>query len=165
VRRLLGNKIALEKSCQGSLPRIMADPALVEQILRNLVLNARDAMPDGGALSLSIDAVELEEVRARGLEDIRPGPFVSLTVADTGCGMSPEVQARLFEPFFTTKGTGKAAGLGLATVHGLVKQHSGWIEVASQEGAGSRFTVFFPCAPSSVGRAEADSQSLTAITT
>jgi PAS domain S-box-containing protein len=164
LQRMLGNKITLEKNCQSEAPPIMADPALVEQILRNLVLNARDAMPNGGSVTLSTAGLLVEEGGARGHEDIRAGAFVCLTVADTGCGMSAEVQSRLFEPFFTTKGTAKAAGLGLATVHGLVKQQSGWIEVSSQEGAGSRFSVFFPCPPASA-RTEANGRWLTAATT
>jgi PAS domain S-box-containing protein len=144
--RLLGNSIKLERSCWLNLPLIMADPALIDQILRNLVLNARDAMPDGGCLTLSTAAVRVDDSHAREHEGARPGTFVCLTVSDTGCGMTPEVQARLFEPFFTTKGADKAAGLGLATVHGLVKQHAGWIEVNTQPGAGSQFAVFLPCA-------------------
>ncbi len=155
LRRLLGKGITLDKNGRGEVPPIMADPALVEQVLRNLVLNARDAMPNGGSLTLGTAAIQLEEARARGHEDFRPGMFACLTVADTGCGMSPEVQSRLFEPFFTTKGTGKAAGLGLATVQGLEKQHSGWIEVSSREGQGSCFTVFFPCAAPAPGRTTA----------
>ncbi len=148
LSRLLCPKITLEKSCWTGLPPIMADPALVEQILRQLILNARDAMPNGGTLTLSTVATLVDETYARTHEEARPGAFVCLSVADTGCGMTPEVEARLFEPFFTTKDPGKATGLGLATVHGLVRQHSGWIEVNTQPGAGSRFTVFFPCIPS-----------------
>jgi signal transduction histidine kinase len=146
--RLLGKNIRLEKMCWESLPSIKADPGLVEQILHHLVVNARDAMPNGGTLTIGTAAVRVDEARARLQEEARPGACVCLTVADTGCGMTPEVQSHLFEPFFTTKETGKAAGLGLATVHGLVKQHGGWLEVSTQSGAGSRFTVFFPCGPS-----------------
>ncbi len=149
LSRLLGKKISIETICRANLPPITADPALVEQIFRNLVLNARDAMPTGGTLTVSTTAVRVEETHGRPCEEARPGAFVCLTVADTGCGMPPEVQERLFEPFFTTKVSGGAAGLGLATVHGLVKQHSGWVEVGSNVGVGSCFTVFFPCGPSS----------------
>ncbi|HWX22997.1 MAG TPA: ATP-binding protein [Candidatus Binatia bacterium] len=148
VARLLGQKILLEKMWWTNPPSIMADPALVEQILHILVLNARDAMPNGGTLALSTAAVRVDEAHAERHEEARPGAFVCLSVSDTGCGMTPEVQARLFEPFFTTKESGKATGLGLASVHGLVKQHGGWLEVSTQAGAGSRFTVFFPCGPS-----------------
>jgi len=148
VAHLLGQNILLEKMCAEDLPPIMADAALVEQILHILVLNARDAMPDGGTLALSTAAVRVDEDRTHRHEEARAGAFVCLTVSDTGCGMTPEVQAHLFEPFFTTKEARKATGLGLATVHGLVKQHCGWVEVSTQPGAGSRFTVFFPCIPS-----------------
>jgi PAS domain S-box-containing protein len=144
--RLLGANIKLEKSCWQNLPLVMADPALIDQIFRNLLLNARDAMPDGGSVTLSTAAVRVDEAHARQNEGARPGTYVCLTVSDTGCGMTPEVEARLFEPFFTTKGSSQAAGLGLATVHGLVKQHAGWVEVCTQPGAGSQFAVFLPCA-------------------
>jgi signal transduction histidine kinase len=145
LSRLMGTKIALEKVCWSNLPQVSGDPALIVQILHNLVLNARDAMPNGGTLSITTAPIRVDDERARRNEEARPGTFVCLTVGDTGCGIPPEVQAKLFEPFFTTKTTGNA-GLGLATVHGLVKQHSGWIEVQSQPGDGSRFSVFFPTA-------------------
>ena len=146
LSRLVGDKITVEKLCWAGLPAIAADPALVEQVLHQLVLNARDAMPDGGTLTLCTAPVLIDEARARRHDEARPGAFVCLTVADSGCGMSPEILARLFEPFFTTKDPKKATGLGLATVHGLVKQQSGWIEVSTQPGGGSKFHVFFPCA-------------------
>jgi len=146
---LLGNKISLETSCRTNLPPIIADPALIDQILRNLVLNARDAMPSAGTLTLSTAAIRVDKARAACHEEARPGAFVCLTVADTGCGMTPEIESRLFEPFFTTKASARSTGLGLATVHGLVKQHAGWVEVHTQPGSGSRFAVFFPCGPSS----------------
>ena len=147
MARLVGKKISLETICRTTLPPIVADPSLLDQILHNLVLNGRDAMPEGGTLTLSTAAVRMDESQARLREDARPGAFVCLTVADTGCGMTPEIRSRLFEPFFTTKATKRASGLGLATVQGLIKQHAGWIEVHSQPGAGSKFTVFFPCGP------------------
>ena len=144
----LGKNIVLDKAYWANLPPIMADPALVQQVLRSLVVNACEAMPNGGTLTLRTAAVLVDEAHAERHEGARPGAFVCLGVSDTGCGMSPEVQARLFEPFFTTKDTAKAAGLGLATVRGLVKQHGGWLEVSSQPGAGTRLRVFFPCGPS-----------------
>jgi signal transduction histidine kinase len=144
----LGNKIVIEKLYWDNLPPIAGDPALVQQVLRALAINAGEAMPKGGTLTLSTAAVLVDEAHASLHEGARPGAFVCMGVADTGCGMSPEVQAHLFEPFFTTKGSAKAAGLGLASVHGLVKQHAGWIEVSSQPGGGTRMTVFFPCGPS-----------------
>jgi PAS domain S-box-containing protein len=146
--RLLGKNIRLEKKSWESLPAIKADPALVGQILYHLLLNARDAMPNGGTLTLGTAAIRVDEEHARSQEDARAGTWVCLTISDTGCGMTPEVLSHLFEPFFTTKETGKAAGLGLATVHGLVKQHGGWLEITTQPGAGTRVAVFFPCSPS-----------------
>ena len=145
--RLKDKKITLEKKCQPNLPPVLADQGLIELILQHLIRNAQEAMPLGGMLSLSTAAVRLDESQAqsRHQEGVHPGTYVSLMVTDTGCGMTPEVQSHLFEPFFTTKSTDKATGLGLATVHGLVKQHFGWIEVSSQPGAGSRVAVFFPC--------------------
>lgn len=147
LSRLLGKKISLEIVCRANLPPVIADPTLVEQILRNLILNARDAMPNGGSVTVSTTAIRVDDTTSHRHEEARPGGFVCLTVADSGCGISPEVQEHLFEPFFTTKTSGRATGLGLATVHGLVRQHSGWVEVQSTPGAGSRFTVFFPCGP------------------
>jgi two-component system, cell cycle sensor histidine kinase and response regulator CckA len=152
VERLIGKRIRLEKLCWGNLPSIMADPGVVLQILRILVLNALDAMPEGGLLTLSTAAVRVDAAHAASQEGGRPGAYVCLTVADTGCGMTPEVQARLFEPFFTTKAAGKGTGLGLATLQGLVRQHFGWVEVNSQHGGGSEFTVFFPCLSGSASR-------------
>ncbi|MGH7969850.1 MAG: two-component system sensor histidine kinase NtrB, partial [Limisphaerales bacterium] len=166
MARLLGKKISLETICRTSLPPIVADPSLLDQILHNLILNGRDAMQDGGTLTLSMAAVRMDESQARSREDARPGAFVCLTVADTGCGMTPEIKARLFEPFFTTKATKRASGLGLATVHGLIKQHAGWIEVNSQPGAGSKFSVFLPCgqlAVASRGQASARAHPRTAL--
>jgi two-component system cell cycle sensor histidine kinase/response regulator CckA len=145
-RRLLGKATQVTTSLRPQLPCIMADAVLIQQILHNLVTNAREAMPDGGVLSLSTAAVIVDEKHARLHRDARPGRYVALTIADTGCGMTPEVQARLFEPFFSTRSNGKASGLGLSTVHGLMQQHSGWVEVQSQPNAGSEFTIYFPCA-------------------
>ena len=147
IARLLGAKISLETICRANLPCVFADPGLIDQILDNLVLNGRDAMPDGGVLTIHAAALRIDEDYVREHEEARPGAFVCLTVADTGCGMTPEVHSRLFEPFFTTKSAGKSAGLGLATVHGLIKQHAGWVEVQTQPGGGSKFLVFFPCGP------------------
>ncbi len=152
LSRLVGDSISVEKLCWPELPPIAADPVLVEQILHHLARNARDAMPSGGTLTVATAPVTVDEIHARGHEEARTGRFVCLTVADTGCGMTAEIQDRLFEPFFTTKDPAKATGLGLATVHGLVKQHSGWVEVSSEPGHGSRFNVFFPCGGDAVLR-------------
>jgi len=142
--RLIGEDIKLECKFSPNLPRVQVDPSMMEQVLMNLVVNARDAMPKGGQLMISTDAVVIESSHTRGQSEARAGDFVCLSVRDTGCGMTPEVQARIFEPFFTTKGFGKGTGLGLATVFGIVKQHLGWIEVASEVGLGTSFRIFIP---------------------
>jgi signal transduction histidine kinase len=142
------NQIEVRTMYGDNLPLIAGDAELLQQIVHNLVTNAREAMPEGGCLTLRTAALMVDAAYARRHEEARPGAFVCLQVSDTGCGMSAEVQARLFEPFFTTKKTSKSAGLGLASVYGLVKQHGGWIEVSSQPGSGTTMTVFFPCGPS-----------------
>ncbi len=148
LRRLLGEAIAQQLTLSPSLPPIQADPSMVEQIILNLALNARDAMPGGGKLTLETSAVRIDSDYSARNPDARPGLSVCLTVSDTGKGMHPEILGKIFEPFFTTKES--ASGLGLSSVYGIVKQHQGWIEVASQAGVGSTFKVFFPA----VARAE-----------
>ncbi|HEX3626385.1 MAG TPA: response regulator [Verrucomicrobiae bacterium] len=143
--RMLGGHIALETTYCQQLPHIAADTALVEQIVMNLAINARDAMSRGGKLRIETSAVDLDFVSARRLHpDGRPGRFVCLMVTDNGCGMEPALIQRIFEPFFTTKEMGKGTGLGLATVYGVVKQYQGWIEVQSEVGAGTTFKIFLP---------------------
>jgi PAS domain S-box-containing protein len=144
LRRLLGDDIALESIHEPGLPAIEADAGMVEQIIMNLSVNARDAMPKGGRLTVSTATVTIDEAYVRQQPEARPGSFVCLSVTDTGCGMSKETLARIFEPFFTTKDVGKGTGLGLATVYGIVKQHQGWAEVSSQLGVGTTFRVYFP---------------------
>src|SRR5262249_62400220 len=112
-------KIKIVTNFSNALLPVMGDPALLEQVMRNLALNARDAMPDGGTLSIGTEVVIVDEARAQRQEDAAPGTYARVTVSDTGCGMTPEVKEQIFEPFFTTKGAGKATGLGLSTVHGL----------------------------------------------
>lgn len=142
--RMLGDAISLKTAYFPQLPHIAADTALLEQIVMNLAINARDAMPGGGTLTIETSAIDLDSHSARQHSEGRPGRFVCLTVADTGCGMEPALVQRIFEPFFTTKEMGKGTGLGLATVYGVVKQYLGWIEVHSQVGNGSVFRVFLP---------------------
>lgn len=144
LRRLLGETITLEFNPPPELPTVEADPGMIEQILMNLCVNARDAMPDGGKLNLSLECVNIGEHEIRPHPDARPGPFVCLRVTDNGCGMDDYTLSRIFEPFFTTKELGKGTGLGLATVYGIVKQHEGWIEVHSEVGKGTSFNVFLP---------------------
>jgi signal transduction histidine kinase len=144
LQRLLGETISLECKSPATLPPIKGDTGMVEQILMNLAVNARDAMPRGGRLIIGTDPVRISDEYALRNSQARPGDFVCLQVADTGTGMDAATMKRIFEPFFTTKEAGKGTGLGLATVYGIVKQHSGWIEVASQPGEGTTFKIFFP---------------------
>jgi two-component system, cell cycle sensor histidine kinase and response regulator CckA len=146
LQRLLGESIEFEFSPTPGLPAVIADSGMIEQVLANLSVNSRDAMPKGGRLSVTLSQRQLDPVASIVNPEARPGQFVCLTVADTGCGMNQGVLNHLFEPFFTTKEVGKGTGLGLATVYGIVKQHQGWITVESKPGAGSQFTLFFPSA-------------------
>jgi signal transduction histidine kinase len=122
LHRIIGEDIALQFNCAGALPPIYADVGMVEQVLMNLAVNARDAMPRGGQLAISAASAEISEDYARHNPEARPGKFVCLSVADNGCGMDQQTLGRLFEPFFTTKEVGKGTGLGLATIYGIVKQ-------------------------------------------
>ncbi len=144
LHRLIGEHITLTLELADRLPTIQADSGMMEQVLMNLAVNARDAMPRGGKLTIKTDTVELRDEDIRGKPEARSGGFVRLSVTDTGCGISPDVMPRIFEPFFTTKGATHGTGLGLSTVFGIVGQHDGWIEVASEVGYGTAFTLFFP---------------------
>src|SRR6185437_12202858 len=146
LRRLIGPEIDLQ-IIRSSDVTVMADPAQIEQVVLNLCVNARDAMPDGGRLTVSVEEVELNEWAA-GLigEDAKPGRYARLSVSDTGMGMDEVVRAKLFEPFFTTKEQGKGTGLGLSIVYGIVKQSGGHITVASEPGRGATFLIYLPLA-------------------
>jgi signal transduction histidine kinase len=144
LRRLLPEDIEFHASLATDLPQIKADPGQLEQIVMNLVLNARDAMPRGGRLTLTTATVDWTPVALDRPATIPPGQWVTLTVHDTGVGMDAETLARIFEPFYTTKDNGKGTGLGLATVYGIVQQSGGHIGVTSRPGGGTTFIVAFP---------------------
>lgn len=157
LRRLLGNEIHLEAQPAPRVGHVLADPGQVEQVIMNLVVNARDAMPGpgGGRLTISTRDVDLEpEHSARFAYSVQPGPYVLLRVRDTGTGMSPEVRERIFEPFFTTKAPGQGTGLGLSTVFGIVKQSGGHIVVESAEGEGTTIEIYLPRVEKAAGEAE-----------
>ncbi|HMJ92449.1 MAG TPA: ATP-binding protein, partial [Candidatus Acidoferrum sp.] len=144
LRRLLGGEIALKFQSSTDEAWIEADPGMVEQVVVNLAVNARDAMSAGGELTVSVSRQHLSAMDAEQRFEARAGDFVCLSVTDTGCGMDEATLKRIFEPFFTTKEPGKGTGLGLATVHGIVKQHKGWVEVSTHEGKGTMFRVYVP---------------------
>jgi len=144
LRRTLGEAIEVETVVAGGLWNTMADPAQVESALLNLALNARDAMPGGGRLTVEITNAVLDEDYARAAGDVAAGQYVMLAVSDTGEGMSDEVRARVFEPFFTTKADGKGTGLGLSMVYGFVKQSSGHIQISSEVGHGTTVKIYLP---------------------
>jgi PAS domain S-box-containing protein len=151
LRALVGEQVELKCQLAVDLPPIYGDPGMIEQVLVNLAVNSRDAMPRGGNLTLRSHVAEIEAEYIEKQPEAKPGYHVCLTVTDTGHGMDAATLGRIFEPFFTTKEIGKGTGLGLATVYGIVKQHQGWIEVESQIGHGTTFCVYFPvCAKQTI---------------
>ncbi len=155
MARLIGEDVTIVLALSARPALIMADRGQVEQVLMNLIVNARDAMPKGGRLTIQTDMVELDEHYASTHFATTPGPYLALTVTDTGVGIGPDVQAHLFEPFFTTKEVGKGTGLGLATVHGIVTRNGGSVGVYSEVGKGTSFKVYFPSAAASALAADA----------
>lgn len=144
IERLIGEDIRLLISLQPHLPTTWVDPGQIEQIIMNITVNARDAMPEGGQFSISTTLVEFTAEDVEMHPDAQVGRFIKIALTDSGVGMTEVVKKRIFEPFFTTKPTGKGTGLGLSTVYGVVKQHEGWISVYSEPGQGSAFHVYLP---------------------
>ncbi len=143
LRRLIGEDVEIVTRLHARPANVMADPSQMGQVLMNLVINARDAMPGGGQIVIETASREIDKPAA-GRPEVRPGPYGVLSVADKGAGMSPEIQKRIFEPFFTTKGVGMGTGLGLSTAYGIVRQAGGWIDLQSSRGSGSRFEIWLP---------------------
>jgi signal transduction histidine kinase len=150
--RLIGAQIVLQCRYAMNLPAVNIDTGMIEQILVNLIVNARDAMPQGGQLFIATESISLDAAYVETHFEARPGQFVCMTVRDTGTGIHPEYLPRIFEPFFTTKEAGQGAGLGLAIVHGIVKQHHGWITISSQLGKGTAFKIFLPANTSAAAK-------------
>ncbi len=143
--RVIGENIALDVQVPADLPPIFGDIGMLEQVLLNLAVNARDAMPNGGRLTIRAGLVDRDEAYRRRVPQALSGRFICIAVTDTGTGISPEILPRIYDPFFTTKEVGKGTGLGLATVYGIVQQHQGWIELETRVGVGTEFRVHFPC--------------------
>jgi CheY-like chemotaxis protein len=144
LERLVGEHVQIDFRPQSPLPAIHADSSMVEQIAMNLAVNARDAMPNGGRVSITSSLQTIRRAPIPTDPERREGDFVCLTFSDTGIGMDTQILSRIFEPFFTTKAVGKGTGLGLSTVFGIVRQHEGWLEVESKPNQGSTFRVYFP---------------------
>jgi PAS domain S-box-containing protein len=155
LQRILGEDIGLHFNYSPTLRPVHADSGMIEQVLMNLAVNARDAMPRGGRLNISTEVLQINDVHVKRNREARAGTFVCLRVSDSGTGIAREIMSRIFEPFFTTKEVGKGTGLGLATVYGIVKQHQGWIEVLSSVGQGTTFRIYLPASASKEKTTEA----------
>jgi PAS domain S-box-containing protein len=154
LERLVGEHVQIEYRTHTPLPAIRADNSMIEQIAMNLAVNARDAMPNGGRLSISTSLQTIHRAPTPMDPERRDGDFICLTFSDTGTGMDTQILGRIFEPFFTTKPAGKGTGLGLSTVFGIVRQHNGWLEVESKTGLGTTFRIYLPASKQPVDKAE-----------
>jgi two-component system, cell cycle sensor histidine kinase and response regulator CckA len=148
LRRLIGEHISLQFADGADQPPIEADPGMIEQVVMNLLVNARDAMPNGGEIRIRTESVAFQSGQIAQTPGARAGNFICLSIVDTGCGMDERTLSHIFEPFFTTKEAGRGTGLGLATVYGIVTQHKGWVEVESEVGKGATMRVYLPDAGS-----------------
>jgi len=162
LKRVIGASIVLECAFPELLAYVEADASMMEQVLLNLVVNSRDAMPRGGQLLITTERVVFADTDTGRHPDARAGEFICWAVSDTGCGIAPEHLPRIFEPFYTTKEPGKGTGLGLAMVYGIVKQHRGWVELQTQPGVGTTFQIFLPAiaAPATAKHAESSAATL-----
>jgi two-component system, cell cycle sensor histidine kinase and response regulator CckA len=154
LRRLVPADIDIVPLLHPALGRVKADPGQIQQILINLLINARDAMPQGGKVTIETANMEFDESYCGQHPGVQPGTHVLLTVRDTGCGMGAETRSHIFEPFFTTKEQGKGTGLGLSTIYGIVKQSGGRLDVESSLGKGTAFRIYLPCVEAQVGQSE-----------
>lgn len=152
IKPTFASNISFKMDIPKNLPAINGDATQIHQILMNLAVNARDAMPQGGTLAFSAEHIAIDEQHSRIFSEAQPGLYVLLKVSDTGTGMSPEVRRRIFDPFFTTKERGKGTGLGLSTVFSIVKAHRGFLNVSSEIGKGTEFTIYFPAVESGESR-------------
>jgi len=144
LNRLIGEDVKMEHQLADDIWQIQADEGQIEQVVTNLVVNAKDAMPDGGHLSIRTQNVIIDELKAKTIPDIKPGEYVRISIEDTGHGMPPEIQDKIFDPFFTTKGRAEGTGMGLSVVHGIIKEHEGLIKVYSEPGEGTIFRIYLP---------------------
>ncbi len=154
LQRVIGEHILMQVRLSPTPLPVQGDAGMIDQVLLNLTVNARDAMPKGGPLELETSVVELDEAAVAQNPNARPGTFACVRISDSGCGIAPEVLPRIFEPFYTTKAPGKGTGLGLATVFGIVQQHQGWLEVTSEVGRGTTFRFYLPLLSVPTGKAE-----------